>query len=68
MSNDGNTFTKPGTGDTIKARMESFGYTLQAADAAVDETGEDTLDGYQITYTTKTVTGDSSFVVGGDRD
>ena len=67
MTNDGNTFTKPGTGDTIKARMESLGYTLQAQDAAVTETG-DTVDTYQITYTNKTVTGDSSFVVGGDRD
>jgi len=68
MSNDGNTFVAPGTGDDIKARMESLGYTLQAEDAAVKETGENTLDGYQITYTNKTVTGDSSFVVGGDRD
>ena len=66
MTNDGNSFDKPGTGDTVKARMESLGYTLQAQDAAVTETG-DTVDTYQITYTNKTVKDGDSFVVGGDR-
>ena len=67
MTNDGNTFTKPGTGDNVKARMESLGYTLQAQDATVTETG-DTVDTYQITYTNKTVKDGDSFVVGGDRN
>ena len=67
MTNDGNTFTRPGTGKDVKERMESLGYTLQAQDAAVAETG-DTVDTYQITYTNKTVKDGDSFVVGGDRN